>query len=112
MFYPNVCFLLLRRKINLTSAMKSNEFSLPVIVVALASLPLLGYAATENGQPFLNRVTCPLGYVPGTKETGCVKDVDPSKLRVQPAKKLSAQQGVGTGVATAAQVSVVVPAAK
>jgi hypothetical protein len=91
----------------------SNNFLLPAVVTALACLPLSSAAVTiGEGRPFLNAVTCPGGYVPGTKITGCVKDVDPSKLRVQPAKKLSAQQGVGTGVATAAQVSAVLPAAK
>ncbi len=87
--------------------MKDSYLALPAIITMLATLPISADAATPSvsATPFLLPVSCPAGYVPGTKQTGCVRDVDPAKLRAEGAKRSSTSQTLGSGIATAAQVS-------
>jgi hypothetical protein len=82
--------------------MNSTKIVLPLIISALAGLNQSAQAVTV-GKPFLNQVSCPVGFVPGTPKTGCVKDMNVSNVAPKASKRESAREQVGAGVSTVAQ---------
>ena len=75
-----------------------------MIIAALASATSIA-SATGVPAPFLNSQLCAAGYVPGTPQKGCVKDVDPALLKVEGAKRSNSSTNSSLGVATVAPAS-------
>ena len=70
------------------------------LIVAVCGAISVGADAGSNSTPFLNSQTCAKGYVPGSPQTGCVREVDLNATRVEVAKRKKSDTGSAKGVPT------------